>query len=341
MRVFTSPSNERHVVPAGFPEIPERIDWAETACRDAGMPPTAPTAADLEAYDAAAAVGLGAHRRPGETSRRGGHPLAGQDRHAGVSGQPRHSRRGAGRGPHHALRARPGPHRAARAPRSRWCARRDTTPRRGRRWASATSTTSPSPPGTGSGAAGCASAILDFDVHHGNGTQDIFWEDGSVFFCSLHEDPRMQYPGSGLHPRARGRQGAGNHAEPAVRHRHDRGRRTCGRWRSRPLPALEAFRPELLLVSAGFDSHREDPLGGLLLTGADFARMGELIAGLAARTGGAGASRSRGRLRSGAASTTGCGRSSRPGARAGRSDSRSRLVRILEPHRAARSPGEG
>ena len=108
-------------------------------------------------------------------------------------------------------------------------------------------------------------AILDWDVHHGNGTQDAFWEDDSVFFASLHQWPF--YPGSGgpgdgnattLNvPLAAG---AGDE-EVLVAVAHE------------VLPALEAFDPDLLLVSAGFDSAAGDPIGGLRVTEEGFAAL--------------------------------------------------------------------
>lgn len=108
-------------------------------------------------------------------------------------------------------------------------------------------------------------AIVDFDVHHGNGTQDIFWDDPTVMYCSTHQMPL--YPGSGSAsetgnadtivnaPLAPGADGT------AFKEAFD----------VAILPRLEDFAPELVIISAGFDAHARDPLGGLNLVEADFA----------------------------------------------------------------------
>jgi acetoin utilization deacetylase AcuC-like enzyme len=116
-------------------------------------------------------------------------------------------------------------------------------------------------------------AIIDFDVHHGNGTQDIFWNDARVMYVSSHQ--RGIYPGSGQADE----RGAGNivNAPLPEGSNGDVFRRA---WRERLLPELEAFRPELVMISAGFDAHRLDPLAGLMLEAADFywltIELGEL-----------------------------------------------------------------
>ncbi len=106
-------------------------------------------------------------------------------------------------------------------------------------------------------------AIVDWDVHHGNGTQDIFWDDPSVLFCSTHQMPL--YPGTG----ARAETGAGNivNAPLSPRTGGDLFREA---FRSRVLPALDRFSPDLIIVSAGFDAHHLDPLAQLELTEDDF-----------------------------------------------------------------------
>jgi acetoin utilization deacetylase AcuC-like enzyme len=124
-------------------------------------------------------------------------------------------------------------------------------------------------------ALGCGRVlIVDWDVHHGNGTQEIFYEDASVFYYSLHQYPH--FPGTGRESE-RGR-GEGD-----------------GSTLNRPLAAgfpaqkyrelfeadfeviLDEFGPEFVLISAGFDSHAEDPLGGFTLRESDFARLTETI----------------------------------------------------------------
>jgi acetoin utilization deacetylase AcuC-like enzyme len=118
-------------------------------------------------------------------------------------------------------------------------------------------------------------AIVDWDVHHGNGTQDIFWEDDSVLFASLHQWPF--YPGTG---------GPGEENATTVNVPLPAG---CGdeeylsAFDDRLAPAVEAFEPELLLVSAGFDAHVDDPLAGMRVTAAGFRELGRRCRGLAPR----------------------------------------------------------
>ncbi|WP_136660381.1 histone deacetylase family protein [Nitratireductor sp. XY-223] len=106
-------------------------------------------------------------------------------------------------------------------------------------------------------------AIVDWDVHHGNGSQDIFWDDPSVLYCSTHQMPL--YPGTG----AKDETGAGNivNAPLSPQTGSERFREA---FRTRVLPALENMRPDLLIVSAGFDAHHRDPLAEINLTTDDF-----------------------------------------------------------------------
>ena len=106
-------------------------------------------------------------------------------------------------------------------------------------------------------------AIADFDVHHGNGTQDIFLRDPRVLFASSHQWPL--YPGSGHAEDA----GIGNtlNAQLAPLSARARFRQA---WEQVLLPRLDAFQPDLLFISAGFDAHRADPLAQLLLETEDF-----------------------------------------------------------------------
>jgi len=106
-------------------------------------------------------------------------------------------------------------------------------------------------------------AIVDWDVHHGNGTQEIFWDDPSVLYCSTHQMPL--YPGTG----AASETGAGNIVNAPLDAESD-GRAFKDAFRTRILPALERFRPDLVIISAGFDAHHRDPLAQLNLTEADF-----------------------------------------------------------------------
>ena len=118
-------------------------------------------------------------------------------------------------------------------------------------------------------------AIVDFDVHHGNGTQDIFLDDDSVLYVSLHEWPF--YPGTG---------GPGDQAQTTLNlplgagsgdeeylHAFDR----------TVVPAVQRFDPELVLVSAGFDAHEADPLASMRVTEAGFTELARRCAGLAPR----------------------------------------------------------
>ncbi|MFI5404079.1 MAG: histone deacetylase, partial [Planctomycetota bacterium] len=117
-------------------------------------------------------------------------------------------------------------------------------------------------------------AILDWDVHHGNGTQHLFEEDGQVFFASLHQWPL--YPGTGL-ARERGR-GAGVGATLNCPQEPGSGdREWLGAFEGTVLPAVEAFRPELVIVSAGFDAHERDPLAQTRLSTAAFRTMTESV----------------------------------------------------------------
>ena len=105
-------------------------------------------------------------------------------------------------------------------------------------------------------------AVVDFDVHHGNGTEDVFSGDNRVLMVSTFQHPL--YPYSGTDNPA-----ANMINVPLAAGTGSDGFRDV--VRTRWLPALEAFRPELIFISAGFDAHREDPLAGLKFTEADYA----------------------------------------------------------------------
>jgi acetoin utilization deacetylase AcuC-like enzyme len=117
-------------------------------------------------------------------------------------------------------------------------------------------------------------AIMDFDVHHGNGTQDIFWDDPSVLYASTHQMPL--YPGTG----AASETGAGNIVNAPLEP-GDGGAEFRAAMETRVLPAIQAFRPDLVVISAGFDAHAQDPLGGLEFTEDDFAWATERLMGIA------------------------------------------------------------
>jgi len=119
-------------------------------------------------------------------------------------------------------------------------------------------------------------AIVDFDVHHGNGTQAIFEHDRRVLFASSHQWPL--YPGTG----ARNETGAGNIVNAPLPPDAD-GAPFRATWTDALLPAVDAFRPQLLLVSAGFDAHRRDPLAQLRLEAGDYAWITRELVRLANR----------------------------------------------------------
>jgi acetoin utilization deacetylase AcuC-like enzyme len=107
-------------------------------------------------------------------------------------------------------------------------------------------------------------AIVDFDVHHGNGSQDIFWSDKTVMYCSTHQMPL--YPGTG----ARSERGAHDTIVNAPLSPGDGGAAFREAFESVILPRLRSFQPELIVISAGFDAHQRDPLANLNLLEADF-----------------------------------------------------------------------
>jgi acetoin utilization deacetylase AcuC-like enzyme len=124
--------------------------------------------------------------------------------------------------------------------------------------------------------------IVDWDVHHGNGTQRIFLEDPSVYFFSIHEHPSFLYPGTGR--RWETGKGAGEGTTlnaPMAPGAGDAEYRMAFEQMLRP--AIEAFRPEILLVSAGFDAHRDDPLADMQLTDEGFRFMTRFVAEMADR----------------------------------------------------------
>ncbi len=120
--------------------------------------------------------------------------------------------------------------------------------------------------------------IVDWDVHHGNGTQDIFWNDPNVLYISTHQYPL--FPGTGAPSET------GGAAAPGLTINFPFPEKTCGDAFLRAFDeviceAAEAFDPTWVLVSAGFDAHRDDPLAGLSLSAGDFALFAHRVAGLA------------------------------------------------------------
>ncbi|HEV2602096.1 MAG TPA: histone deacetylase family protein [Microvirga sp.] len=120
-------------------------------------------------------------------------------------------------------------------------------------------------------------AIMDWDVHHGNGTQDIFWSDPSVLYASTHEMPL--YPGTG----ALSERGEHNTIVNAPLAAGDGGEVFREAFETAVLPRIDAFQPDLIVISAGFDAHWRDPLASLNLTEADFAWATQRLMDLADR----------------------------------------------------------
>jgi acetoin utilization deacetylase AcuC-like enzyme len=124
--------------------------------------------------------------------------------------------------------------------------------------------------------------IVDWDVHHGNGTQNIFLEDPSVFYFSIHEHPTFLYPGTGRRWEIGKGKGEGATLNaPMAPGAGDREFRTI--FEQTLAPAVERFRPEIILVSAGFDAHRDDPLADLQVTEEGFRFMTRHVLALADR----------------------------------------------------------
>ena len=118
-------------------------------------------------------------------------------------------------------------------------------------------------------------AVLDFDVHHGNGTQHSFENDAEVFYASTHQYPF--YPGTG----SAGERGAHGNVLNVPLASGSGDALFLGAWEKKIGPALAAFHPDLLLVSAGFDAHTEDPLAGLEVTSEGYRELATLITGWA------------------------------------------------------------
>jgi len=117
-------------------------------------------------------------------------------------------------------------------------------------------------------------AIVDFDLHHGNGTQDIFYEDDRVLFISSHRFP--YYPGTGAMAERGAGKGLGTTFNfPVGEPEGDRF--FSGLYQELVAPLLRQFRPDIILVSAGFDGHRDDPMQGLSMETETFARLAEIL----------------------------------------------------------------
>ena len=123
-------------------------------------------------------------------------------------------------------------------------------------------------------------AVVDFDVHHGNGTQDIFWADPTVMYCSTHQMPL--FPGTG----AAGERGEHDTVVNAPLHDGDGGAKFRAAFENLILPQLQKFSPELIIISAGFDAHKRDPLASLNLDAEDFGWVTRQLMDVADRSAG-------------------------------------------------------
>jgi acetoin utilization deacetylase AcuC-like enzyme len=123
-------------------------------------------------------------------------------------------------------------------------------------------------------------AVVDFDVHHGNGTQDIFWSDKTVMYCSTHQMPL--FPGTG----ARGERGEHDTVVNAPLRAEDGSAQFRSAFENAILPELTKFAPELIIISAGFDAHMRDPLASINLRAEDFGWVTQKLMDAADRSAG-------------------------------------------------------
>lgn len=123
-------------------------------------------------------------------------------------------------------------------------------------------------------------AIVDFDVHHGNGTQEIFYDRRDVLFVSSHQYPF--YPGTGAREEVGTGEGKGFTRNYPLAAGAD-GASACALYKAEIVPAIVEFRPDIVIVSAGFDAHRNDPLGGLRFTDRTYHELGAMLGSCADR----------------------------------------------------------
>ena len=126
-------------------------------------------------------------------------------------------------------------------------------------------------------------AIIDWDVHHGNGTQHLFEEDPRVFYVSLHEDPEHCYPGTGYRREEGKGPGQGFTLNLPLRPHSDDSDYLMA-LKNEALPRLQAFAPQFVFISAGFDAHTDDPLAHMNVTREGYREMGQLVLDLAQET---------------------------------------------------------
>jgi acetoin utilization deacetylase AcuC-like enzyme len=121
--------------------------------------------------------------------------------------------------------------------------------------------------------------IVDFDVHHGNGTQEIFDSDPSVYYFSTHQ--KGIYPGTGLESDCGKGAAQGTKCNALIETGSESKNLVFKAFQEKLLPAMEKFRPEFVLISCGFDAHKKDPLGGLALEDDDFFELTSIICDIA------------------------------------------------------------
>lgn len=121
-------------------------------------------------------------------------------------------------------------------------------------------------------------AIVDWDVHHGNGTQEIFYSDPSVFYISLHQSPF--YPGTGLQTEIGEGEGRGFNLNCPMRAGSGE-KEYLEAFNREIIPKLDGYMPELIIISAGFDAHKDDPLANINLTDDSFRIMTEMVSDIA------------------------------------------------------------
>ena len=126
-------------------------------------------------------------------------------------------------------------------------------------------------------------AIIDWDVHHGNGTQEIFYEDPSVFYFSTHQYPF--FPGTGARSERGNGKGTGYTLNCPMRAGSGE-KEYLDAFTREIIPALDAYHPELILISAGFDAHKDDPLANMNLTENSFMKLTSLVMEIAEKQSG-------------------------------------------------------
>lgn len=122
--------------------------------------------------------------------------------------------------------------------------------------------------------------LIDWDAHHGNGTQDIFEDDPGTYFCSIHEHPTYCFPGTGRRMERGKGAGAGYTLNIPLRP-HAGDAELVEAFEGEVVPEIDRFRPDLIMISAGFDAHRDDPIANLELSEASYVHMTSRICELA------------------------------------------------------------